>query len=65
MPEHATHALRSEHVSFQLADAQNLPFAEGSFDLGGGIERSLDVLNSLMRRSTCSGAFSQPGRLHT
>jgi ubiquinone/menaquinone biosynthesis C-methylase UbiE len=33
MLEFATHALRSKHVSFQPADAQNLPFAEGSFDL--------------------------------
>ena len=33
MLEHARHALRSERVSFQLADAQHLPFAEGSFDL--------------------------------
>lgn len=33
MLEFATHALHSKHVSFQPADAQNLPFAEGSFDL--------------------------------
>ena len=33
MLEFATHALRSNYVSFQPADAQNLPFAEGSFDL--------------------------------
>lgn len=33
MLEHARQALRSERVSFQLADAQDLPFAEGSFDL--------------------------------
>jgi len=33
MLEFATQALSSEHVSFQLADAQNLPFPEGSFDL--------------------------------
>ena len=33
MLEFATQALRSEHISFQHADAQNLPFAEGSFDL--------------------------------
>ena|SRR5215472_2701047 len=33
MLEFATKALRSKHVSFQLADAQDLPFAEGSFDL--------------------------------
>jgi ubiquinone/menaquinone biosynthesis C-methylase UbiE len=33
MLEHATHALSSPHVSFQLADAQNLPFEERSFDL--------------------------------
>jgi ubiquinone/menaquinone biosynthesis C-methylase UbiE len=33
MLEFATQALRSKHVSFQPADAQNLPFAEGSFDL--------------------------------
>ncbi|MGC2195246.1 MAG: methyltransferase domain-containing protein [Terriglobales bacterium] len=29
----AAHMLTTEHVSFQPADAQNLPFAEGSFDL--------------------------------
>lgn len=29
----AAHALNSETVSFQCADAQNLPFPEGSFDL--------------------------------
>jgi ubiquinone/menaquinone biosynthesis C-methylase UbiE len=33
MLEHARHALTSEQVSFQLADAHHLPFAEGSFDL--------------------------------
>lgn len=33
MLEFATRALSSKHVSFQPADAQNLPFAEGSFDL--------------------------------
>jgi ubiquinone/menaquinone biosynthesis C-methylase UbiE len=33
MLEFATNALRSQHVSFQPADAQNLPFADGSFDL--------------------------------
>lgn len=33
MLEFATRALRSEQVSFQPADAQNLPFPEGSFDL--------------------------------
>jgi ubiquinone/menaquinone biosynthesis C-methylase UbiE len=33
MLEFAAHALTSEHVSFEPADAQNLPFAEGSFDL--------------------------------
>jgi ubiquinone/menaquinone biosynthesis C-methylase UbiE len=33
MLEFANHALRSKYVSFQPADAQNLPFAEGSFDL--------------------------------
>ncbi len=33
MLEFAGHALNSETVSFQPADAQNLPFAEGSFDL--------------------------------
>jgi ubiquinone/menaquinone biosynthesis C-methylase UbiE len=33
MLEFATHALHSEHVSFQHADALNLPFAEGTFDL--------------------------------
>ena len=33
MLEFAAQALRSKHVSFQPADAQNLPFAEGSFDL--------------------------------
>jgi SAM-dependent methyltransferase len=32
MLEFATHALRSEHVSFRPADAQDLPSAEG-FDL--------------------------------
>jgi ubiquinone/menaquinone biosynthesis C-methylase UbiE len=33
MLEFAAQALTSEHVSFGPADAQNLPFAEGSFDL--------------------------------
>ena len=33
MLEFAAHMLTTEHVSFQSADAQNLPFAEGSFDL--------------------------------
>ena len=33
MLEFATQALRSQQVSFQPADAQNLPFAEASFDL--------------------------------
>jgi len=33
MLEIATHALRSKNVVFQRADAQNLPFADGSFDL--------------------------------
>jgi ubiquinone/menaquinone biosynthesis C-methylase UbiE len=33
MLEFARHALKSDHVSFQHADALNLPFAEGSFDL--------------------------------
>jgi len=33
MLEFARHALQSENVSFQHADALNLPFAEGSFDL--------------------------------
>jgi ubiquinone/menaquinone biosynthesis C-methylase UbiE len=33
MLEFATNSLRSEHVSFQPADAQNLPFADGTFDL--------------------------------
>jgi ubiquinone/menaquinone biosynthesis C-methylase UbiE len=33
MLEFATPSLRSKHVSFQPADAQNLPFADGSFDL--------------------------------
>ena len=33
MLEFAGHALNSETVSFQPANAQNLPFAEGSFDL--------------------------------
>lgn len=33
MLEFATHALHSKQVSFQPADAQNLPFAKGSFDL--------------------------------
>ncbi len=33
MLEFAAHALTTEHVSFQHADALNLPFAEGSFDL--------------------------------
>lgn len=33
MLEFAAHALNSETVSFQRADAQNLPFPEGSFDV--------------------------------
>lgn len=33
MLEFAAHALTSEHVSFQPADAQNLPFSDKSFDL--------------------------------
>lgn len=33
MLEFATNALRFPRVSFQSADAQNLPFSEGSFDL--------------------------------
>ena len=33
MLEFAAHALNSATVSFQRADAQNLPFPEGSFDL--------------------------------
>ena len=33
MLEFAAHALTTEHVSFQPADAQDLPFTEGSFDL--------------------------------
>ena len=33
MLEFARHGLQSEHVSFQYADALDLPFAEGSFDL--------------------------------
>jgi len=33
MLEFATHLLRSKHVSFQPADAQNLPLADGSFNL--------------------------------
>jgi len=33
MLEFAAQALRSEHISFRPADAQNFPFAEGSFDL--------------------------------
>jgi ubiquinone/menaquinone biosynthesis C-methylase UbiE len=33
MLEFAARALTTEHVSFQPADAQNLPFTEGSFDL--------------------------------
>jgi ubiquinone/menaquinone biosynthesis C-methylase UbiE len=33
MLEFAANALHSNRVSFQRADAQNLPFAEGSFDL--------------------------------
>ena len=33
MLEFAAHSLHSEHVSFLPADAQNLPFADGSFDL--------------------------------
>ena len=33
MLEFAAHALRSKHISFRPADAENLPFAEGSFDL--------------------------------
>jgi ubiquinone/menaquinone biosynthesis C-methylase UbiE len=33
MLEFAKHGISSKHVSFQLADAQNLPFSDGSFDL--------------------------------
>jgi ubiquinone/menaquinone biosynthesis C-methylase UbiE len=33
MLDFATRALRSDHVSFQPANAQDLPFAEGSFDV--------------------------------
>ena len=33
MLEFARHALRSQHVSFQPGDAQNLPFADRSFDV--------------------------------
>ena len=33
MLEFAAHMRTTEHVSFQSADAQDLPFAEGSFDL--------------------------------
>ena len=33
MLEFAAHALCSKHVSFRPADAQNLPFTQGSFDL--------------------------------
>ena len=33
MLEFAAHGMRSDRVSFQPADAQHLPFAEGSFDL--------------------------------
>jgi ubiquinone/menaquinone biosynthesis C-methylase UbiE len=33
MLEFAAHTLTTEHVSFQPANAQNLPFAGGSFDL--------------------------------
>jgi ubiquinone/menaquinone biosynthesis C-methylase UbiE len=33
MLEFAAHALTSDHVSFQPADAQNLPFSDGGFDL--------------------------------
>jgi ubiquinone/menaquinone biosynthesis C-methylase UbiE len=33
MLEFAAHALRSKNVSFQPANAQNLPFTEGSFDV--------------------------------
>ena len=33
MLEFAARMVTTEHVSFQPADAQNLPFAEGSFDL--------------------------------
>jgi ubiquinone/menaquinone biosynthesis C-methylase UbiE len=33
MLEFAKLALRSQHVSFQTGDAQNLPFAEGCFDV--------------------------------
>lgn len=33
MLEFAAHSMHSEHVSFQPADAQDLPFADSSFDL--------------------------------
>jgi ubiquinone/menaquinone biosynthesis C-methylase UbiE len=33
MLEFAAHALTTEHVSFQPADAQDLPFSDGSFDV--------------------------------
>jgi ubiquinone/menaquinone biosynthesis C-methylase UbiE len=33
MLEFAAHALNSENVSFQPADAQNLPFSDASFDI--------------------------------
>ncbi len=33
MLDFAAHALSSRHVSFRTADAQNLPFTDGSFDL--------------------------------
>ena len=33
MLEFAAHRVRSDRVTFQVADAQNLPFTDGSFDL--------------------------------
>jgi ubiquinone/menaquinone biosynthesis C-methylase UbiE len=33
MLEFAAHRVRSERVAFRVADAQNLPFADGTFDL--------------------------------